>query len=73
MHPSIPAQPCRRASDRPTVPAPPPVSDAVRAYLAASERVAAALREQRECIAALRALDSRHPAPSAALVDGGAR
>jgi hypothetical protein len=53
--------PCRRASDRPTIPAPAPVSEAVRAYLAASERVAAALREQAVAVAALRALDSRHP------------
>lgn len=61
------AQPCRRASDRPTTPAPQPVCQAVQAYLAASERVAAALREQAECIARLRALDSRHPAPGGAL------
>jgi hypothetical protein len=51
-------------SERPTVPAPPHVSEAVQAYLDASERVRRALAEQRACIAALRAVDSRHPGVS---------
>jgi hypothetical protein len=53
------------STTRPTVPAPsftPELGDAVAQYIRASERVAAALREQREAIRALRALDSQHPA-----------
>ena len=50
-------------TERQTIPSPAPAPSAeVAAYIRASERVAAALREQRECIEALRALDSRHPA-----------
>lgn len=51
------------STERQTIPSPAPAPSAeVAAYIRASERVAAALREQRECIEALRALDSRHPA-----------
>lgn len=51
----------RLLSERITIPAPAPLSREVAAYLAASERVAEALREQARCIAALKALDSRFP------------
>jgi len=52
------------STTRPTIPAPvfTPEADAVAAYIRASERVAVALREQRDAIQALKAFDSRHPA-----------
>jgi len=49
---------------RPTVPAPAHItheSEAVAAYIRASERVRQALLEQREAIQALKTFDSRHP------------
>jgi hypothetical protein len=53
--------------NRSTVPAPSSdllASPEVAAFVRASERVRLALLEQAECIAALRALDSRHPGVS---------